>query len=60
MKYKICTLGVILITILTVLFVYFVFGNVKTPFQGEIEIYQGDEFYEMDKEILSYEHSDPT
>lgn len=60
MKYKICTLGVILITILVVIFVYFVFGNVKTPFQGEIEIYQGGEFYEMDKEILSYEHSDPT
>ena len=60
MKYKICTLGVILITIIAVLLVYFVFGNVKVPFQGEIEIYQGGKSYEMDKEILSYEHSDPT
>lgn len=51
---------VIMITILAVLFVYFVFGNVKLPYQGEIEIYQGGETYEMDKEILSYEHSDPT
>ena len=60
MKYRLYTMLVIMITILAVLFVYFVFGNVKLPYQGEIEIYQGGETYEMDKEILSYEHSDPT
>lgn len=60
MKYKICTFSVILVTVLVVLFVYFAFGNVKLPNQGEIEINQGGQGYEMDKEILSYEHGDPT
>ncbi len=60
MKYKLCTLGVILITVVTVLLVYFIFGNVEEPYQGGIEIHNGGEAYEMDKEILSYEHGDPT
>ena len=60
MKYKFYSAGIIIITFLIVAFVYFMFGNKQMPRQGEIEVQKAGEIYEMDEEILEFEHGDPS
>ena len=49
-----------MITFLIVAFVYFMFGNKQVPRQGEVEVQKAGEIYEMDEEILKFEHGDPS
>lgn len=60
MKYKLYSAGVMVFVLVTVAAIYFLFGSSVMPSRDEAERPKAGEVYEMDKEILEFEHGDPS